>query len=244
MKKSILSALLITGVAGAALAQQAAPPAPATAHTAADMMRGAAPAPAPITPPVPPPRRLAPPVPALLQSRAHEVWTTNCIACHGNTIEAGPSAKSLFSDSFLSSRSDAQIASAVADGPSGVANHGFKTLYLPGELGQIPAYLRIRGGVLNRKVGDTPDPSGKVIKSQKATFKVETLAKGFNQPWGLAFLPDGRILFTERSGAVRFLDKSGKVSAPVKGTPPDASTSCASVGSTSMDLVLFQAADD
>ncbi len=98
-------------------------------------------------------------------------------------------------------------------------NHGFKTLYLPGELGQIPAYLRIRGGVMNRKVGETPDPNGKVIKSQKATFKVETLAKGFNQPWGLGFLPDGRIIFTERSGALRFLDKSGKVSAPVKGTP-------------------------
>lgn len=221
MKKSLLSVLLVTGVAGAAIAQQAATPpaAPATAHTAADQMKGAAPAQAAFTPPVPPPRKLAPPVPALLQSRAHEVWTTNCVACHGNTIEPGARAKSLFSETFLAGRTDAQIVQATADGPAGIANHGFKTLYLPGEINQIPAYLRIRGGIMNRKIGEVPDPNGKVIKSEKATFKVEVLAKGFNQPWGLEFLPDGRMIFTERSGAVRFLDKSGKVSAPVKGTP-------------------------
>lgn len=221
MKKSLLSVLLVTGVAGAAIAQQAVTPAapPATAHTAADQMKGAAPAQAAFTPPVPPPRKLAPPVPALLQSRAHEVWTTNCVACHGNTIEPGAKAKSLFSEPFLNSRTDAQIVQTTANGPQGVANHGFKTLYLPEEINQIPAYLRIRGGVMNRKIGDTPDPHGKVFKSQKANFKVEVLAKGFNQPWGLEFLPDGRMIFTERSGAVRFLDKSGKVSAPVKGTP-------------------------
>ena len=221
MKRSLLSVLLVTGVAGAAIAQQAATPpaAPATAHTAADQMKGAAPAQAAFTPPVPPPRKLAPPVPALLQSRAHEVWTTNCVACHGNTIAPGSSAKSLFSETFLAGRTDAQIVQATADGPAGVANHGFKTLYLPGEINQIPAYLRIRGGIMNRKIGEVPDPNGKVIKSDKATFKVEVLAKGFNQPWGLEFLPDGRMIFTERSGALRFLDKNGKVSAAVKGTP-------------------------
>ena len=105
MRKSFLSALLISGIAGAAIAQQAPSP-PATAHTAADQIKGAAPAQAAFTPPVPPSRPLAPPVPALLQSRAHEVWTTNCVACHGNTIEPGARAKSLFSESFLNSRTD------------------------------------------------------------------------------------------------------------------------------------------
>jgi mono/diheme cytochrome c family protein len=129
VKKSLLSVLLVTGVAGAAIAQQAVTPAapPATAHTAADQMKGAAPAQAAFTPPVPPPRKLAPPVPALLQSRAHEVWTTNCVACHGNTIEPGAKAKSLFSEPFLNSRTDAQIVQTTANGPQGVANHGFKT---------------------------------------------------------------------------------------------------------------------
>jgi glucose/arabinose dehydrogenase len=86
-------------------------------------------------------------------------------------------------------------------------------------MAQMPALLRIRGGIVNRKVGPVPDITGKVFQSQKAGFKAETLAKGFDQPWGMAFLPDGRLIFTERSGNIRFLSKDGSVSEPVKGTP-------------------------
>ena len=57
--------------------------------------------------------------------------------------------------------------------------------------------------------------SGKVIQTQKATIKVETLVRGLDQPWGAAFLPDGRMIFTERNGNLRFMDKSGRISAPV-----------------------------
>jgi glucose/arabinose dehydrogenase len=95
----------------------------------------------------------------------------------------------------------------------------FTTLLSPDEISQIPAYLRIRGGILNRRAGPVPDITGKVIQSQKAKFKVETLAKGLDQPWGMAFLPDGRMIFTERAGRLRFLDKKGKLSDPVKNTP-------------------------
>jgi glucose/arabinose dehydrogenase len=182
----------------------------------------------PFTPPPPPPlaptdiklpaKRMAAPVPALRQTRAFEIFSTTCSGCHGQTLEPGAKAKSLFTASYLDSRTDAQIVNAVADG-SGIANHGFKTLLTPDEILQIPSYLRIVSGNLNRKMGAVPDITGKVIKTQKATFKVETLAKGLDQPWGFAFLPDGRMIFTERAGRIRFLDKAGKLSEPVKGTP-------------------------
>ena len=58
-----------------------------------------------------------------------------------------------------------------------------------------------------------------MFNSQKANFKVETLVKGLDQPWGMAFLPDGRMIFTERAGRLRFMDKNGNMSEPVKGTP-------------------------
>jgi aldose sugar dehydrogenase len=51
------------------------------------------------------------------------------------------------------------------------------------------------------------------------TIKVETVATGLSHPWGLAFLPDGRMLVTERSGTLRLVSKDGKLSPPLSGMP-------------------------
>jgi aldose sugar dehydrogenase len=58
-----------------------------------------------------------------------------------------------------------------------------------------------------------------VVKSEKADFRVETVASGLEHPWSLTFLPDGRMLVTERPGRLRILDKGGKLSPPVEGVP-------------------------
>ena len=47
----------------------------------------------------------------------------------------------------------------------------------------------------------------------------ETVAEGLEHPWALAFLPDGRILVTERPGRLRIVGKDGKLSAPLSGVP-------------------------
>src|SRR5690606_35917643 len=38
-------------------------------------------------------------------------------------------------------------------------------------------------------------------------------------PWGLQFLPDGRMIVTERPGRIRIVAKDGKLSEPLKGVP-------------------------
>jgi glucose/arabinose dehydrogenase len=57
-------------------------------------------------------------------------------------------------------------------------------------------------------------------QSTKRAIKVETFAKGLVHPWGLAFLPGGRLLVTERPGRMRLIGKDGRLSAPLDGVPP------------------------
>ena len=49
-------------------------------------------------------------------------------------------------------------------------------------------------------------------------YEVETIAKDLDFPWSLAFLPDGNLLVTERSGQIRMVS-AGSVSEPLSGLP-------------------------
>lgn len=56
------------------------------------------------------------------------------------------------------------------------------------------------------------------ITSEKADFTLDTIAQGLNHPWALCFLPDGRMLVTERAGNLRIVS-NGKTSPPIQGLP-------------------------
>lgn len=49
--------------------------------------------------------------------------------------------------------------------------------------------------------------------------KPETVATGLQNPWAVAFLPDGRFLVTERAGRLRVVEAGGKIGEPVAGLP-------------------------
>ncbi|MEM7278824.1 MAG: PQQ-dependent sugar dehydrogenase [Pseudomonadota bacterium] len=52
----------------------------------------------------------------------------------------------------------------------------------------------------------------------KLPFSLEAVAS-FDEPWAMAFLPDGRLLITEKKGALNIVGKDGKLNGFVRGLP-------------------------
>jgi aldose sugar dehydrogenase len=80
----------------------------------------------------------------------------------------------------------------------------------------------IIGTVLTMTVLSASGPAfavDKVFNTEKTEVHVTTFADGLTEPWGLAALPDGGFLVTEKQGNLRYVTSGGKLSAPLKGVP-------------------------
>lgn len=64
-------------------------------------------------------------------------------------------------------------------------------------------------------ITDAPAPT------KASRIKVEAFASGLDHPWGMQFLPDGRLLVTERLGRMRIIGKNGKLSPPILDGVPE-----------------------
>jgi aldose sugar dehydrogenase len=61
--------------------------------------------------------------------------------------------------------------------------------------------------------------AAETIESQEHRFRVVTLVEGLEHPWSLAFLPDGRMLVTERPGRLRIISEGRLEPNPIQGLP-------------------------
>ena len=63
-----------------------------------------------------------------------------------------------------------------------------------------------------------------IYSSEHHSFRLTPVVQNLEHPWGIAFLPDGGILVTERAGRLRLIREGRLQPEPVRGLPPVAAT--------------------
>lgn len=135
-----------------------------------------------------------------------------CSGCHGENLEKFAAKRWMEED---------ENTSAVKSIKNGIENMGmpaFEKTFTNAEIAELAAYIK-EGVPLDRSKLQPAVAPGGIMESEVQLFKVDTVVTGLKVPWGLAFLPDGDLLISERAGTLHRFSK-GRLSPPIEGLPP------------------------
>ncbi len=146
------------------------------------------------------------------------LFDANCASCHGERLRGG-TAGSLLDDAWAHGGDDAALARSIRDGWADDGMPGFGEALSDDEIRSLVIFIRemrqlaATGGL--PKVAPRPDG---VRPSDRHDFLLETLFRHDGALWSVEFLPDGRMLTTDKAGALLVVDAEG-VGRRVAGAP-------------------------
>ena len=147
-------------------------------------------------------------------------YTELCANCHGPTLQ-GAQFGSLVDDDWKFGSDDASLAKSIAEGNPQAGMPPMAGALTPEEIRAMVIYIREQGARFKREKTSFNKPAPNVtVQSEKHAFKLETVVEGVTLPWAVDFLPDGRMLVTEKAGTLRLVEKGQLLPAPVAGVPP------------------------
>lgn len=147
-----------------------------------------------------------------------ELFRMHCASCHGESVEDFPD-DTLFKE-LRRVRNREELAGYIARGDVDRGMPPFEGVLSGPEIRSLVIYIEEMQARTAAELAPAPEAAPeRTVESATARFQVETVAEGLRIPWALVFLPDGRMLVTERRGDLRFVDEDGALSDPVEGTP-------------------------
>jgi glucose/arabinose dehydrogenase len=143
------------------------------------------------------------------QPSAKDNFLKYCAGCHGQKMER------FAGNTWEAFKAGGDLTGVMRSGLPDLGMPSFEKAFTQTEMKAISDYILDMKGKKTTAVA-TKFPA--IVRSKHQAFKIDTVAKGLDVPWGIAFLPDGDMLVTERSGQL-FRFGGGKLKAIIGGVP-------------------------
>ncbi len=142
----------------------------------------------------------------------HKLFTKNCSSCHGTSAETFIAREWKYGNSRL------DIIRAIKNGfPDGQMPAYGKTLK-DKEILDLANYIIVAMESQKKQVIEAAAPRENKFMADGVKYHLDTIATDLENPWGIAFLPGGDMLFTERSGKLWRLNAK-KQKTEISGVP-------------------------
>jgi glucose/arabinose dehydrogenase len=142
-----------------------------------------------------------------------------CVQCHNQNLVGSP-APNLVDLLWTHGGSDELIARNIRQGFPASGMQPFEGVLSETEIRSVIRYIRtLSVEYAAGRITHPTQPASVPIKSELLSLRLETFVGDLETPWGIAFLPGGEILVTEREGRLRVI-RDGKLDAtPVRDLP-------------------------
>jgi aldose sugar dehydrogenase len=143
-----------------------------------------------------------------------------CASCHGPKL-TGAQAPSLLDDVWKFGGDDANITKSIKEGNLAAGMPPMANALSDQEIRAMVIFIREEAAKFKRGQSTfaRPAAAATVVKSELHAFKLETVVNRLDVVWGIDFLPDGRMLLTEKAGRLRVVENGKLVPTPVAGVP-------------------------
>lgn len=148
-----------------------------------------------------------------------QLWSANCLSCHGDRAQGGGAGtRTLLTDELMSQDLDRRFFDSIKAGLPDGGMPGFGQTMTDPQIWAMVNYIReLQARDRRQRVQNKPDAG--VYTTQRHRYRIQpVITAGLDTPWSVEFLPDGSLLTAERPGHLR-LFKDGKLGDPIAGTP-------------------------